>query len=295
MIVKVPASTANLGPGFDCLGIALKLYNRIAFEKSDRLLITGCDARYCGADNLAFAGYRAAMKARGLTAEGARIDFRETCIPVSRGLGSSAALISAGAFAANELHGLHLSREELLSVCTRIEGHPDNLAPMIYGGFTAAAIDGEEAICASYPLSPALRFLAVIPDTPLSTAKARQALPETVSRADAVFQLSRTALLIDALGRGDMELLGHAIKDHLHQPYRLPLIPGAEKVFALAEKLGGGRACACISGAGSTLLLISDSDAVIRACSKAVLENFPTWKALTLEPDTEGITLPLSD
>ena len=200
----------------------------------------------------------------------------------------SAALIAAGAAAANVLGSLGMPREELLALCTRMEGHPDNLAPALFGGFTASTCEDGKVVTVRFPLHPSLCFLAVIPDFELSTALARQALPETVSRGDAVFQLSRTALLLRAFEEGDMELLRFAMRDRLHQPFRLPLIPGAGEVFAEAGKAG---AAACISGAGSTMLIVSDGRERLDTVRRALTARFPKWKILSPEADTEGLRI----
>ncbi len=288
MLVTVPGSSSNFGPGFDCLGLAWKLYDRISFEAADRLIITGCEERFRGPENLAYRSFAAAFSEKGLPVPGVRIDFGECSIPVSRGLGSSAALIAAGAAAANVLGSLGMPREELLALCTRMEGHPDNLAPALFGGFTASTCEDGKVVTVRFPLHPSLCFLAVIPDFELSTALARQALPETVSRGDAVFQLSRTALLLRAFEEGDMELLRFAMRDRLHQPFRLPLIPGAGEVFAEAGKAG---AAACISGAGSTILIVSDGRERLDTVRRALTARFPKWKILSPEADTEGLRI----
>ena len=288
MIVTVPASSSNLGPGFDCLGIAWKLYDRIAFEEAGSLFISGCEERFRGPDNLAYRSFSAAFAEKGLPVPGVWIDFLRSDVPVSRGLGSSGVLIAAGAAAANALGGLGLSREELLTLCTRLEGHPDNLAPSLFGGLTAAACEDGKAVSVRFPLHPSLRFLAVIPDFELSTALARRALPDAVSRGDAVFQLSRTALLLKAFEEGDMDLLRFSMQDRLHQPFRLPLIPGAEEVFASADEAG---AAVCISGAGSTMLAVSDREERLDAVLRSLTGRFPGWRFLALEPDFEGLRI----
>ena len=291
MIVTAPGSSSNLGPGFDCLGIAWKLYDRIAFEPANELVISGCDERFRGPDNLAYQGFAAAFRVKEKPVPGVRIEFLQCDIPVSRGLGSSAALLAAGAAAANETGGLGFSREELLAVCTKIEGHPDNLAPVLFGGFTAALKEEDGLLCASYPLSERLRFLAVIPDFELSTASARAVMPKMVSLAAAVRNLSRSVLLADALEKGDMARIRLCMRDEFHQPYRLPLIPGAEEVFTLTEALGGGRAAACISGAGSTLLLISDDSGRLETIRAVLAARFTGWKLLSVEPETQGLQI----
>ncbi len=288
MLVTVPGSSSNFGPGFDCLGLAWKLYDWISFEAADRLVITGCEERFRGPENLAYRSFAAAFSEKGLPVPGVRIAFAECSVPVSRGLGSSAALIAAGAAAANDMGGLGMTREELLALCTRMEGHPDNLAPSLFGGFTASTCEDGKVVTVRFPLHPSLRFLAVIPDFELSTALARGVLPDTVSRGDAVFQLSRTALLLRAFADGDMALLRFAMQDRLHQPFRLPLIPGAEKVFAEAENAG---AAACISGAGSTMLVIAGSAPAADGLQALLQQAFPSWHVLPLEPDREGLRI----
>ena len=288
MLVTVPGSSSNFGPGFDCLGLAWKLYDRISFEPAEGLVITGCEERFCGPDNLAYRSFAAVFAEKGLPVPGVRIAFGACSVPVSRGLGSSAALIAAGAAAANDMGGLGMTREELLALCTRIEGHPDNLAPSLFGGFTASTCEDGKVVTVRFPLHPSLRFLAVIPDFELSTALARGVLPDTVSRGDAVFQLSRTALLLRAFADGDMALLRFAMQDRLHQPFRLPLIPDAEKVFAEAGKAG---AAACISGAGSTMLVIAGSAPAADGLQALLQQAFPSWHVLPLEPDREGLRI----
>lgn len=290
MIVKIPGSSANLGPGFDCFGLAWQLYNRIEFTLGgDSLSISGCPERFQNRDNLAYAGYKAVLDACGLPEEPVSIRFLETEIPVSRGLGSSAALIVGGAAAANALHGLGLSRDELLSVSTPVEGHPDNIAPSLFGGFTASSMDGGRAVTASFPVSEKLHFTALVPDFELSTELSRSVLPGEYSKADAVFNVSRAVLLIKALEQGDGALLATALQDRIHQPYRSRLIPGYERVRALALELGA--AGMCISGAGSTLLCISLTPDFSGKMAGAMGQEFPAWRVLEMRPDPEGVQL----
>ena len=291
MIVRVPASSANLGSGFDCLGLAWNLYNEIEFQPADSLLINGCDERFTGLDNLAYRGFCAVYESLERPVPPVRISFLKSHIPVSRGLGSSAALIAAGAFAADRMGGFGLSRGELLTICTHVEGHPDNLAPALFGGFTAAAMENGRAFCVQYPLNRSLRFLTAVPDTELSTALARSVMPNGCSRADAVFNLSRTALLIRGLESADMELIRVGLQDRLHQPFRLPLISGAEEFFSLVEELGGSCAAACISGAGSTLLVITDSDHTLSELKDRLIPRFPSWTISRQTPDINGAVI----
>ena len=174
MIVRVPASSANLGPGFDSFGIAWQLYNEIDFQiTEDGFSISGCAEQYQNENNLACRGFRRVLERCGIPYTGVSIRFGRCAIPVSRGLGSSAALIAAGVTAANELYELGLSRSELLLLATEVEGHPDNVAPALYGGLGVSAMDGGRAITRRFPLSDRLHFAALVPPFELSTALSR--------------------------------------------------------------------------------------------------------------------------
>lgn len=290
MIVRVPASSANLGPGFDCFGLAWELYNEIEFALTDGPLeISGCDARYQNADNLSCRAFRRAVEAAGKSAPGLRIRFLDCEIPVSRGLGSSAALIAGGVLAADRLCGLGLSREELFEIATEIEGHPDNVAPALFGGLTVSAMDGKKPVFRSFPVSGKLRFAVLIPPFELSTAKARAVLPATVGRADAIFNVARGALLLHALGEGDAALLPLAMEDRIHQPYRLPLIEGFETARAAAADCGA--AGFCISGAGSTLLCVSDEESFAARLERRMAAALPGWRVRAVRPDAEGAVI----
>lgn len=254
--IRVPATTANLGPGFDTLGCALGLYASLTFEKTPEpgLAITGCDPVYAGRDNLAYRAFEDTLDELGVEADGGLNIHIESDIPVSRGFGSSAALLVAGAMGANELYGGGLTREQLLTVVTRIEGHPDNLAPAIYGGLTASLMDGDIPITRNFPISDVWQFIAFIPDFPLATSKARAVLPDTVSRSDSIFNTSHAVLVLRALADGDLELLRVAMQDRLHQDYRRGLIPGYDYIEDLVCCHGGAFA---ISGAGPILLCVA--------------------------------------
>lgn len=290
MIVRVPASSANLGPGFDCFGIAWQLYNEIEFLKEgSQFKITGCPPQYCNKNNLCSIAYNEVLKYAGIQEHPIKINFLKSDIPVSRGLGSSAALITAGVMAANELNGLKLSKQELFSIAASVEGHPDNIAPAIFGGFTASAMDGERAISVSFSLSRCLNFTAFIPDKQLSTELSRSVLPDTYKKSDAVFNISRSALLIKALESGDFVLLSTALQDKLHQSYRRKLIDGYNEAERTALSLGAIGIC--ISGAGPTMLCISsDMDFHLKAGQKMV-PSFPQWKVIPLLPDSEGAVI----
>ena len=290
MKFRIPASSANLGPGFDCFGIAWQCYNEIEFiPREEGLVISGCAEKYRNEDNLAYKAYHAAMTWAGQRESGLEIRFGRTDIPVSRGMGSSAALIVGGVVAANAIHGLELSGSELLAIATSVEGHPDNIAPALFGGFTVSAMDGIAAVTTHFPISEKLFFTLLIPNFELSTELARSVLPEAVSRQDAIFNISRSALLIKALERGDRQLMRIALEDKLHQPYRTKLIQGFETAESAAKKLEAMGIC--ISGAGSTLLCIADRPEFSAEMEEALKESLPGWKVLGVKPDLQGVMM----
>ena len=287
MIVRVPASSANLGPGFDSFGIAWQLYNEIDFQiTEDGFSISGCAEQYQNENNLACRGFRRVLERCGIPYTGVAIRFGRCAIPVSRGLGSSAALIAAGVIAANELYELGLSRSELLLLATEVEGHPDNVAPALYGGLGVSAMDGGRAITRRFPLSDRLHFAALVPPFELSTALARSVLPESLPREDAVFNVSRGALLLRALGDGDAELLAFAMDDRIHQRYRATLIDGFHTARNEAQE--SGAAGICISGAGPTILCVSERPDFPARMETALELALPGWEFLELTPDLDG-------
>ena len=276
--VRVPATTANIGPGFDSMGCALALYNYITCEvlPAGKLVITGCPEPYQNEENLAVQGYRAVLSRLGLPNEGLSLNIRAE-IPVCRGLGSSAAL----------LHGSPLPPAELLEVTNEIEGHPDNLAPAIYGGLTASLVEDGKPRTVKLPLSPTLRWVAAIPDFELSTHLARAVLPKEVAFVDAVYNASHVAVLVGALRRGDRELIAMALRDRLHQPYREKLIPEYNKVKTAAEQCGA--IAFCISGAGPTLLALTDEASFAAQFAEKCKRLEHRWNIMELAVDTEGI------
>ena len=287
MIVRVPASSANLGPGFDSFGIAWQLYNEIDFQiTEDGLSISGCAEEYQNEDNLAWRGFRRVLERCGVPFTGVAIRFMRCAIPVSRGLGSSAALIVAGVTAANELYELGLSREDLLLLATEVEGHPDNVAPALYGGLGVSAMDGGRAITRRFPLSERLRFAALVPPFELSTTLARSVLPAELPREDAIFNISRGALLLRALGDGDAELLNFAMDDRIHQRYRAKLIDGFKTARIEAQECGA--AGICISGAGPTILCVADRPDFPSRMETALELALPGWEFQELTPDLDG-------
>ena len=285
--IRVPATTANLGPGFDAFGCALSLYTDVTFEETEDfgLTITGCDEAYTGPDNLAYTSYCAVLASLNEEVRGVKIHI-DAHIPICRGLGSSAALLVAGAMGANVLRGNRLSTQGLLNITNAMEGHPDNLAPAFYGGLTASMVDSGLPVTVNFPLHPGWEFLALVPDFDLPTSLARSVLPEQVSRGDAIYNVSHGAMVLKALELGDEKLLRNGMQDKLHQNYRKKLIPDYEKIEALVRTTG---AAFCLSGAGPTLLCITRNPGLEEKLSKKLSQiTQHNWQMLPIHVEFQG-------
>ena len=284
--IRVPATTANLGPGFDAFGCALSLYTDVTFEETDAgLEITGCDEAYAGPDNMAYTSYCAVLASLSEEIRGVKIHIRSD-IPICRGLGSSAALLVAGAMGANVLRGNRLSTQGLLNITNAMEGHPDNLAPAFYGGLTASMVDNGLPVTVDFPLHPDWEFLALVPDFDLPTTLARSVLPTQYSRADAVYNISHGAMVLKALELGDEKLLRNAMQDRIHQPYRKSMIADYDKIEGLIRTTG---AAFCLSGAGPTLLCITRNPGLEEKLAKklgAITEA--NWQMIPLHVEFQG-------
>ncbi|MEG0797562.1 MAG: homoserine kinase [Acidaminococcaceae bacterium] len=292
--VRVPATSANCGPGFDSLGLACNLYNYFTYEiisKGFTLEVQGegAGALQASSHNLAFAAFLKVWNKMTATHIGLKVTMQNN-IPLARGLGSSSTAIVAGLIAANKLTGEQLSPEDLVGLATEIEGHPDNVAPAILGGITISYLQAEKAHTLRFLPTQPLKFIAVVPNMPLATSIARKVLPKTVTHSDAVFNTGRSALLIASLLTGDYTHLPVALEDKLHQPYRATLIPGLTAAFSAAQKQGAYNAI--ISGAGSTLMayapLTSDHAAIGASMVTALKNHGVTAVYHILDLDTEG-------
>ena len=260
--VRVPATSANLGPGFDSLGLALDLWNEtiitLAIEYSVQVKGEGRERISSGENNLII---RSAQRLAELV--GKRLPpFHVDCvnhIPLSSGLGSSAAAKLTGLLGANALLGKPLSKNEILDLATELEGHPDNVAPALLGGLVASMVQDGKVLAHKIHLednhdSP-IHITVALPDFHLSTQQARAALPEQVTLKDAVHNISRAVLVTEAFRTGNLELLGKAMTDTVHQPYRLWLIPGGREAMDAAKE--SGASAAAISGAGPSIIAFS--------------------------------------
>ena len=289
--VRVPATTANLGSGFDILGLALQLYNvftmTITSDPGWRVSLPP-GARFPTDDrNLVFRAARTLFTRVGVTPPGLRLSLTMH-IPLARGLGSSSSAIVGGLMAANQLTGNTVDRQALLAMAVGIEGHPDNVTPALMGGLTLSYTIEAQHHYVTLPFPPELTLVVAVPDFELSTAQARAILPTQVGRTDAVFNCGRTALFVHALHSRQYALLATAMDDRLHQPYRAALIPGM--TAAIAAGYAAGACGVALSGAGPTLLAIAETapDAVARALRKAFAQHGVACRTRLLHADTTG-------
>jgi len=292
--VRVPASSANLGPGFDTLALALGLYLECTLRASESgflVRVSGEDASGIPPDETNLT-WRAFLRLAGGTApRGVTLEIAND-IPVGKGLGSSAAAIVAGLALANEWLQLGKTREELVQLAAEIEGHPDNVAAAAWGGLVVSCQSENGQILAVKLRPPAaLEVVLAIPEFQLSTTAARAALPAQYSRQDAVFNVQRVALLLAALADGRADLFREAMRDRLHQPYRAPLIPGLEDILQLRDV--PGLLGVALSGAGPSVIAFCSDHAeevgeAMIACFRA--KNI-TARARRLPVDTEGVVI----
>jgi len=291
--VRVPATSANLGPGFDAVGLALRLHNTLDLWDAPAPVIEvegeGAGSLPRDPSHLAYRAAMAVSQRAGLAAgTGAPRAFgirQRNRVPLARGLGSSAAAIVGGAVAANALLGGPLDRQVLLDLATEIEGHPDNVAAALLGGLVVCA--GTPAGVRAVRLTPPpLPVIAAVPDFTVSTAEARRLLPARIPFDDAVFNVTRTALLVAALSGGRSDLLGDATEDRLHQPYRAALVPGLSEVFAAARRAGANAVT--LSGSGPAVIAFGDAPGIGPAMVEAFRGAGIRCRTLALQIDTDG-------
>ena len=293
--VKVPASTSNLGSGFDTFGFALQLYLNVEMDT----IPTGLEISNSGEgsseiprdeNNLVFKAAEKLFQTTGNKLTGLKIKTNNE-IPLQRGLGSSAAAIIAGLICASELAGKYLEKDEILSMASDMEGHPDNAAACLYGGLTMSCLDNSKILTRKIAIDENLNCVLMIPNDTISTKAARDVLPETVSHRDAVFNLQRSALLTEAFMSKNYEILSTAMKDKLHQPFRKHLIPGYDEL----EKTGyeNGALGVCISGSGPTILgfAIHESEGLEKAWQEKTRELNINARVVTLGCDNTGASI----
>lgn len=256
-VVRTFSTSANLGPGFDTFGICFDLYNDYSFKKSNEYQLINFDDKYSDPkNNLIIQSYEKVFEVLNKKIEYIELVQLEQNIPTSRGLGSSASCIVSGIMIANDLLGDPLSKEDVFQLASSIEGHPDNVAPLIYGGLTCSFKD-DKFYKVQLDVNKIYKFMVCIPPFELSTALARSVLPKEIKMSDAVFNISHAVTMIKALENGDMDLLKKGKQDKLHEPYRYSLIKDSDVLLKYCDQ----NNCVCmISGAGSTMLVISDKD-----------------------------------
>lgn len=257
--IQVPATTANLGSGFDILGVCLNLYNFIDIDISDNYNLTYSGKEYktslnTNTKNLFYSSIERVYKEFGLEIPDFKINI-EVNIPLSRGLGSSSSAIVSGVYSANHFLGNKLNNDDMLKICNDIEGHPDNVAPCLLGGIVISMFENNKVFNQKINNKNSYKFIVVIPDFELSTKKARKVLPEKVSFADSIFNSSHLAFLIMSLINGDNNLLKISLNDRLHEQYRGSLIKGFEEIKNTARD--NGAIGSVLSGAGPTILALA--------------------------------------
>lgn len=303
--VKVPATTANLGPGFDCLGLALPIYNTVTVEETimpgTGIEINIIDETHeqdiisipTDENNIVFKAIELLYNSIGQTPSELKITIK-THIPIARGLGSSAAVIVGGLIAANELLGRPADEAALLSIATEIENHPDNITPAVVGGFIVSSIEEDGSVVYSKMNWPKDWNITVcIPDYELATDIARSVLPAEVPMKDAIFNLKHTAMLVQAVNTHDEKLMKIALHDKLHQQYREKLVPGLKEINE-ALKHEENVMGVVISGAGPSVLVISygnNLNKIRETVSKVWLDLNVKSKILTLQVEENGATV----
>jgi len=291
--VRVPATSANLGPGFDALGLALSLHNEVVAEERDGVTVTiqgeGADRLSRDGGNVVARGVKLAFEAAGRAFKGCALECVNR-IPTARGLGSSAAAWVGGLVAGNALLGSPLSRDAILALAAQAEGHPDNVAAAVFGGLTVSCGTPDGVTAVTLPVTKSLSWVVLVPEVTSATAEARALLPRSVPRDDAVFNVQRVALLLAGLQTALPAALAVALDDRLHQPYRLKLFPWMPGVSDAARAAG---ALGCVlSGAGPSLLAVvaGDGAAVGRAMEEAADRAGIRATARTLDVDAAGAT-----
>lgn len=267
MRVTVPATSANLGVGFDCLGVALDLWATFTMRPADELEVTGCEERFRGRDNLVWTTYLDSCATLGVAPEPLAIDI-DSPIPLSGGLGSSSTCVVAGVAAALGRAGRGGDAELALDLATKAEGHPDNVAPAVLGGLVSSFVRGAETVSTRMDVADNVRFVTMAPPYEVRTADARQVLPKEVSLETCVWQVGRAVASVRALETGELGLLAKACEDRLHEPYRRRLIADYDALRASA--LEAGAAAFVISGSGSTMLAVCDGDEAAARVADAV-------------------------
>lgn len=288
--IRVPATSANLGPGFDCLGLALDVWNEVSFEAAEKLIYQaageGAEKLNKGTKNLLTKAYALVHEVCGQKMDGVRISAYNEIL-MSSGLGSSAAAIVAGLFGANEMLGKPLGESNLLKLATEMEGHPDNVAPAMFGGLVVSVMAKDEIITRRYEI-PRITLVIVKPLVDWPTKMARAVLPKSVSRTDAIHNIGRAVLVVDALRNGDLNLLQKVMEDRIHQPYRLRHVSGGSAAYKLARQFGA----AALSGAGPSIIAFvapEQAESTKTAIQSVFEERGIETRGIITSPNNRGV------
>lgn len=293
VLVRVPSTSANLGPGFDSIGIALNLYNEYRFSLSNTgIEFCGFEEAFSNENNIIFITMKKIFQKYKFKYKGIKLELIKQNIPITRGLGSSSSCIVAGIVGAMALMDRDIDKDEVLKIATEIEGHPDNVAPAIFGGLVVAIRNEEEVIYNLIKPKDGIKFVACIPDFTLATKEARAILPKEVTIDKAIYNIGRAALLISCFQNGNYNLLKFGTQDKLHQEYRSELICGYHRVYNKALALG---AYGCyLSGAGPTIMAIVDNNnnkVFLDNMKKYFSEASLKWNIKELEVENDGVTI----
>ena len=287
--VKVPATSANLGPGFDSLGMAFNLYNEYEFSfQEEGVIFEGIAEEFKNKDNVILLSMEKVFKKYNFTYKGLGIKIIEQEVPVSRGLGSSSSCIVAGLIGAFLLMGKKVDKNEIFNLAVEIEGHPDNVCPAVFGGLVVSVMENNKALYNTVDIKEGVDFIALIPRFKLSTKEARSVLPDRLSYKDGIYNIGRAAMLISCFANGRYDLLTIATKDKLHESYRSNLIKGYDLIKEKAFEL---EAIGCfLSGAGPTIMSIikEDNFTFIDRMNKYIEVNNLQWDVVKLFIDNQG-------
>jgi homoserine kinase len=298
VLVKVPATTANLGPGFDSLGLALNLYNRVSFTLGGKGIIVekkgeGEACLPSDSTNYIYQAFKKAYAAHGSKLPSGLNIHCENNIPIGSGLGSSAAAALAGLLGANELLGKPFQQEDILNLAVEMDGHPDNAAPALLGGLAVVTHDSNGKLVYQRFDIPKLKIFIVVPQFDFPTNKARAVLPSRNLLSDAGLNIGRAVLVAQAFIKGDIRLLGKVMDDKLHQPFRIPLIPGAQAAMNIAKE--AGAIAVALSGAGPSIVAFTEyeNDVIIQAMVKSFKKEKIKARGFYLSVNNEGAKVKL--
>lgn len=284
--VRVPATSANLGVGYDCMGIALDEFASVSFEVMEEgVLITGCEEAYCNEENLIYQAFMMGLHYMKEAISGIHIHV-DTAIPYARGLGSSATCIVAGIAGANALCKNRMNKYEMFALATRIEGHPDNIAPAIFGALCISFMDEGKPNMIKYGIKRDLLFITMIPDYEVNTKEAREVLPTSMHYTDAVYQMGRCAALAKAIEIGNPVIIKKACTDNMQEPYRKKLIPEYHAVKKICED----AITMYISGSGSTMIALTQDQEQAETITAKMCKQYPSWSIRILRATYDGVS-----